>query len=166
MFFFLYFYINKYRTSTVLSGFDVLVKRLKNVQSVDQSVDPPVSQSIDQSVSRSARQPVVQVAGRLGVLQQCFGDIIQILLVGQPIAGVHVITVRQQALHVRSDAARSALHPETDTNGSDEIKLFRLFRFFRSHLLLETRRFPLSYFLKMSSNRLEVSGRWRLSSSR
>lgn len=61
-----------------------------------------------QWVGQSASQPVVEVAGRFGVLQQRLGDIVQVLLVGQPVASVHVVAVRQQTLYVGSDAARSA----------------------------------------------------------
>lgn len=61
-----------------------------------------------QWISQSAGQPVIKVAGSLGVLQQRLGDIIQVLLVGQSVAGVHVVAVRQQTLYVGSIAARSA----------------------------------------------------------
>lgn len=70
------------------------------------------------SAGGSAGQPVVQVAGRLGVLQQRLGDVVQVLLVGQPVAGVHVVAVHQQALHVGGDAGRNALQPERDTTAS------------------------------------------------
>lgn len=68
-------------------------------------------QKTTQPGNRSAGQPVVQVAGGLGVLQQHLGDIVQILLVCQPVAAVHVITVSQQALHVGGDAAGGAIQP-------------------------------------------------------
>lgn len=64
---------------------------------------------------RSAAQPVAQVARRLGVLQQHLGDVVQVLLVRQPVAAVHVVTVSQQALDVGGDAAGSAVQPETHT---------------------------------------------------
>lgn len=64
-------------------------------------------------VGRSAGESVLQVVGGVGVLQHHFGDIVQILLVGQPVATVHVITVRQQVLHVHGDAVGSTVQPET-----------------------------------------------------
>lgn len=66
-------------------------------------------------VSLSAGESVLQVVGGVCVLQHHFGDIVQILLVGQPIAAVHVITVCQQALHVGSAAAGSTVESETTT---------------------------------------------------
>lgn len=66
----------------------------------------PLAEGEVEWVSQSAGQPVIKVAGSLGVLQQRLGDIVQVLLVCQPVAGVHVLAVRQQTLNVGSDAAR------------------------------------------------------------
>lgn len=112
-----------------------------------------------QSVSQSSSgQPVIKVAGSLGVLQQRLGDIVQVLLVGQPVAGVHVVAVRQQTLYVGSDAAGSAAQPGTQTREAE----------FSSLSDLTPHRWPWlrTHFLKMSSNREAVSGRCRRTSSR
>lgn len=66
----------------------------------------------------SSGQPVIQVAGSLGVLQQRLCDIVQVLLVGQPVAGVHVVAVRQQPLRVGSHAAGSTAQPGTQAHSS------------------------------------------------
>lgn len=111
-----------------------------------------------QKISQSDGQPVIKIAGSLGVLQQRLGDIIQVLLVGQSVAGVHVIAVGQQTFYIGSDAARTAAKPATQTHKME----------LSSKICFELNQRPWlrTHFLKMSSNREAVSGRWRRTSSR
>lgn len=83
----------------------------------------PVNQSVSDWVRRSAGESVLQVVGGVCVLQHHFGDIVEILLVGQSIAAVHVIAVRQQPLHVGSDAAGSTIESETNNTGETRSNL-------------------------------------------
>lgn len=76
-------------------------------------------------VSRSCQAPsvcqsIIQVAAGSVILQQRLGDVVQFLLVGQSVAGVDVIAVCQQPLHIRSSTAGSAVQPGTQISRFDQ----------------------------------------------
>jgi len=102
-------HIKKVQYTNTISAIGYWILTVKWMKT-EQSVNKP-------SVKWSACEPVLQVGGGLGVLQQRLSDVIKVQLVGQPVAAVHIITVSQQALRIGSDAGGSAIEPET-TSGT------------------------------------------------
>lgn len=85
-----------------------------------------VSNNSSQWVVRSSGQSVVEINARVFVLEQRFGDVGQVLLIGQFVAAVNVVAVSEEFLHVSGDVTGSTVQPGIYRFKSDPERLKKI----------------------------------------